>query len=197
MNATLRLFVVTFALVFASVFAHAGLVPITVYPSPVQFGTVADLSTSTLYIYLTNNTLDPATITAMSITGPNASSYALPSNSCITTIAANSTCNTSVTFTPSIVGSVNATLSIQVQGSSSLINVALEGTGSAAAPVVTTISPTSAYLNGPSFTLTVNGSGFVPGDTVYFGYSTSSLTTTYVSSTQLTAQVTASYLTYA
>ena len=196
MNASLRFFVVTFALVFASVFAHAGLVPITVYPSPVQFGTVADSSTSTIYIYLSNSTADPAVVTAMSITGANASSYALPNNSCITTIAVNATCSTSVTFTPSALGSINATLSIVVQGSSTPINVALEGTGSAPAPVVTTISPISAYLNSPGFTLTVNGSGFVPGDIVYFGYSSSSLTTTYVSSTQLTAQVTSSYLTY-
>jgi hypothetical protein len=37
------------------------------------------------------------------------------------------------------------------------------------------------------FTLTVNGSGFITGSTVYWG--TSALTTTYVSATQLTAQV--------
>jgi hypothetical protein len=54
-------------------------------------------------------------------------------------------------------------------------------------PTVTTISPTTAPSGGPSFTLTVNGSGFLNGAEVNFNGA--SLSTTFISSTQLTATV--------
>jgi hypothetical protein len=55
-------------------------------------------------------------------------------------------------------------------------------------PVIGGLSPAFADAGGAAFTLTVNGSGFISGSTVYWG--TSALTTTYVSATQLTASVT-------
>jgi hypothetical protein len=55
------------------------------------------------------------------------------------------------------------------------------------APFAGSISPAFASAGGAAFTLTVTGSGFVSGSTVYWG--TSALTTTYGSATQLTAQV--------
>ena len=54
-------------------------------------------------------------------------------------------------------------------------------------PLTSGISPAFTSAGGAAFTLTVNGSGFTSGSTVYWG--TSALTTTYVSATQLTAQV--------
>jgi len=55
------------------------------------------------------------------------------------------------------------------------------------APTITAISPNTAAWNGPAFTLTVNGSGFVSGSTVLWnGYPR---TTTFVSSSELTAQI--------
>jgi hypothetical protein len=57
------------------------------------------------------------------------------------------------------------------------------------APVIDSISPAFIDAGGAAFTLTVNGSGFIASSKVYWG--TSALTTTYVSATQLTAQVTA------
>jgi hypothetical protein len=57
------------------------------------------------------------------------------------------------------------------------------------APVISGISPVFVSAGGAAFTLTVTGSEFVSGSTVYWG--TSVLTTTYGSATQLTAQVTA------
>ena len=47
--------------------------------------------------------------------------------------------------------------------------------------------PTSAVPGGPSFRLTVNGTGFVSGATV--NWNSTALTTTFVSSSQLTATV--------
>jgi hypothetical protein len=54
-------------------------------------------------------------------------------------------------------------------------------------PVVSSISPAFTDAGGAVFTLTVNGSGFIASSTIYWG--ASALTTTYVSATQLTAQV--------
>ena len=65
----------------------------------------------------------------------------------------------------------------------------------AGTPTITTISPLTAYVNGASFTLTVIGTNFVSGAAVFMGYSGSPLTTTFVSSTKLTAEVPTSYLT--
>ena len=56
-------------------------------------------------------------------------------------------------------------------------------------PVLASISPLVTRAGGSVFTLTVNGSAFMPNSTVYWG--TTALVTTYVNATQLTAQVTA------
>jgi subtilase family serine protease len=61
---------------------------------------------------------------------------------------------------------------------------------STSAPAITSLSPSSATAGGASFTLTVNGSGFVSGSKV--DWNGTALTTTYVSSTQVTATVPAS-----
>src|SRR5712691_13109319 len=70
------------------------------------------------------------------------------------------------------------------------------GGGSAAppppppAPTISSISPTSANAGGPGFTLTVNGLNFVNGSTVRWGGSSRS--TTFSTSNQLTASISAS-----
>jgi len=69
-------------------------------------------------------------------------------------------------------------------GTSSAVTVTLPANPS---PVIGNLSPAFTSAGGAAFTLTVTGSGFVPGSTVYWG--TSALTTTYGSATQLTAQV--------
>lgn len=59
-------------------------------------------------------------------------------------------------------------------------------------PILTSISPTTANAFGPGFVLTVNGSNFVPESRVtLFGFPRP---TTFVSSTQLTAQISATDL---
>jgi hypothetical protein len=57
-------------------------------------------------------------------------------------------------------------------------------------PVLTSISPTSAVAGAPDFTLTVNGSSFISSSTVR--WNGADRTTTFVSSTQLTAAISAS-----
>jgi hypothetical protein len=57
-------------------------------------------------------------------------------------------------------------------------------------PEIGSMSPAYVSAGGTAFTLTVNGTGFISGSTVYWG--TTALATTYVSGTQLTASVPAS-----
>jgi YVTN family beta-propeller protein len=59
-------------------------------------------------------------------------------------------------------------------------------------PVISSMSPTSAVGGSASFTLTVNGSSFVSGSTVL--WNSTARTTTFVSSTQLTATILSSDL---
>ena len=87
----------------------------------------------------------------------------------------------SVTFTPTDnvdYSAVTATVTLTV-------NVPLNPV-----PFVGNITPAFAGAGGAAFTITVNGSGFLANSTVYWG--TSALTTVFVSSTELTATVTAS-----
>jgi hypothetical protein len=60
-------------------------------------------------------------------------------------------------------------------------------------PTTTSISPTFKTAGDPSFTITVNGTNFISGSTVYFN--TVPKVTTYINSTQLTAEILASDLT--
>jgi hypothetical protein len=86
----------------------------------------------------------------------------------------------SVTFTPTDnvdYSTVTATVTLTV-------NVPLNPL-----PFVGNITPAFANAGGAAFTITVNGSGFLANSTVYWG--TSALTTMFVSSTELTATVTA------
>jgi hypothetical protein len=57
-------------------------------------------------------------------------------------------------------------------------------------PVITSLSPTSATVGGATFTLTVNGTGFVSTSIVNFNGAAK--TTTFVSATQITASILAS-----
>jgi IPT/TIG domain len=59
-------------------------------------------------------------------------------------------------------------------------------------PAIASLSPSTVVLGGPAFTLTVNGSNFVTGATVYWNHV--SRVTQFVSSSQLTAAILASDL---
>jgi subtilisin family serine protease len=81
--------------------------------------------------------------------------------------------------------SVNS--SVIVSGSALLWTIGNSSLPNNPAPTVTSVSPTTVPLDGPSYTLTVNGTGFVPTSVVTFNLYDQP--TTYVSSTELTAQI--------
>ena len=59
-------------------------------------------------------------------------------------------------------------------------------------PGLTTLSPVFTSAGSAAFTLTINGSGFISGSTVYWG--STALTTQFVSASQITAQVPATQI---
>lgn len=63
------------------------------------------------------------------------------------------------------------------------------GTVAAGAPSISSLAPNSTAVGGTAFTLTVNGSGFTSGAVVYWSGTTR--TTTFVSSSKVTAAITA------
>jgi hypothetical protein len=193
MNNKLRLFVVGACLLFAWGVAQGGIIPISVFPDPGQFGTIAQNSTTVLTFYVSNSTANSVTVTSMTISGTNSGDFAFNGPTCLGTFAAGQTCQMNMTFTPLTMGNLTANLLIAVQGLKQPIAVPLQGNGGNPIPVITSLSPPSVYVNSPAFTLTVNGSGFVSGGVVYLN--NVALPTTYVSTTKLTAPVAASYLT--
>ncbi len=84
------------------------------------------------------------------------------------------------------------TASVTVAESAGTSQAATFTIGAAVAPVITSLSPTSATAGGAAFTLTVNGSNFVSGATVNWG--STALTTTFVNSGQIAAAVPASLI---
>ena len=63
-----------------------------------------------------------------------------------------------------------------------------------APPVITALNPVAAVQGGPSFTLTVNGTGFVSGAQIQWNGAV--LPTAFLSSTQLTASISSSMVAY-
>ena len=150
-----------------------------------------------------------ASASAPTVSGIGPASGSTSGGTSVTIIGTNFTSASSVSF-----GTV-AALSVTVNSATSITAIAPAGTGSvhvtvttsagisatssadlftystaASAPSVSGISPNSVPTGSADFTLTVNGSNFVPGATVLWNSTT--LTTTFVSSTQLQAAVPAS-----
>jgi hypothetical protein len=121
---------------------------VTVAPTTIAFGTLNINSTSPVTkVTLTNGKATALTITSVSLAGPNASDFAAAS-ACGASLAANTNCTISVTYTPTIVGAESATLSIVDSDSTSPQTVTLSGTGAAALPDFTISAlPTSATVS--------------------------------------------------
>ena len=99
-------------------------------PSALNFGSLATGSTSTAQtVTVSNPTGAAAPVTSIATTGDFAQS-----NTCGTSIAANSSCTVSVTFTPTASGSRTGTLTVNAGGTTS--TVSLSGTGIAPGPVL-------------------------------------------------------------
>jgi hypothetical protein len=92
-------------------------------------------------------------------------------------------------FTPSAMGNIAATLAITETGVKSPINIALEGTAGNPIPFVTSVSPPTIYVNSPTTTITIHGSGFLPSTQVSNEQTNTLLATTFVSASALRTQI--------
>jgi len=108
-------------------------------PTSVDFGSQPVGTTSNSWTITLNNTSSaPATFTSpLAITGPFSQT-----NTCGTTLAAYSTCNIVVSFTPIATGTATGQITALVNGIITPLTVALTGTGTSSTPVVI-FSPTS------------------------------------------------------
>jgi hypothetical protein len=105
-------------------------------PQPLDFGNLHVNTSKTLQLTVTNPSSAPFTVTGVSITGTNAADFS-QTNNCAT-VAGNSTCTISVTFTPGAMGGRSA--SLVVSNTYSQQSVSLSGTGTVA---VGSVAPTS------------------------------------------------------
>jgi hypothetical protein len=126
-----------------------------VFPPQTQ-GTTSQSQTLTLV-----SGVSPVTITSISLAGANSGDFAIVTNTCGATLAANSQCTITVDFTPSATGNRSAFLSIvdDVAGQlpQSLVASLSGSTSTAPDFSVTTTSPTASVSAGQSakFTLQV------------------------------------------
>jgi trimeric autotransporter adhesin len=163
---------------------------VTVYPNPVQFGFVALNSTGyPVSVYLTNTSATAVTISSITVSGTSSANFGFGTWTCVGTISGNQSCQMYMTFTPSALGTISASLLIAVSGVTTPISIPLQGTGGNPIPNVTSLSPPSVYANSPTTTVTINGSGFVSSSLAYLQNGNTPLPTTYVSATQIKTQV--------
>ena len=189
----LCLLVATSFLLVARISAQPEFVPIGVFPDPAQFGTVAQNSSLVLGISVNNLSASPVNITGMSITGPNASDFSFDGFECTGTLPVGQGCSMNLLFTPSGMGARSANMIINIQGLITPFTVPLLGTGGNPIPTITSVNPSAVYVNSPTTTVTVNGTGLVSTSFATFDFT--NLATTFISSTKLTAVVPASLLT--
>jgi uncharacterized protein (TIGR03437 family) len=88
------------------------------------------------------------------------------------------------------VGTPGVTVTNPAPGGGTTAPLTFNITASNPVPLITTLNPTAASAGGPAFVLTVNGSGFISSSVVRIAGNNRS--TTFVSATQLTAQILAS-----
>jgi hypothetical protein len=178
-------------LVFVAGLAEAATVPIAVFPSPIDFGTVPENSSQfNNFIFVSNSSTSSVVVTSMVLGGTNSADFAFTGPNCVGTISAGQSCQMGMSFTPGAMGARSASLVITYKGAGSPITIPLLGIGGNPVPVITATSPASVYAGSPGFAHTISGAGFLPSTTVTFNGSPRA--TTYISSTQITVSILAS-----
>jgi sugar lactone lactonase YvrE len=144
-------------------------------PNPLAFpGTSVGTAAATLPMTLSNPGSAALTITSISVTGTNASSFG-QSNNCGASLAAGASCTITVTFTPASAGSLAAAISVVDNATGSPHTAALTGTGTAPETAFT-----SSTLTFPS---TLVGTSATTQSTTLSNPGTAALTITSISVT--------------
>ncbi len=137
---------------------------VSIFPSTAIFSAVVGTTSPTQVFSIVNTGNQLLAINSISITGANASDFS-QTNTCQATLAPNTSCSVSITFTPATMGALTANLQISDNAPGSPQTLVLNGTGIAPAPAVT-FSPSSLSFpnttqgaSSASQTLTVISSG--------------------------------------
>jgi sugar lactone lactonase YvrE len=156
-------------------------------PSSLTYSATAGSTSAAQTATLTNSGAATLHISGITLTGGNASDFAIGANSCGATLAASASCSISVTFTPGSVASFTAAISVADDAAGSPQTSTLTGTGTAAlvaADFTVAATPASQSVpSGSAATYTVNlastggsftdavvltATGLPPGATVTF-----------------------------
>src|SRR5260370_1856493 len=109
----------------------------TIFPSTANFGAITVGGTSSTKLFSIVNIGDQTlSISSISITGPNASSFS-QSNTCASTLAPNANCTVSINFTPASTGALTGVLQVADNAPGSPQALTLSGTGVATTTAVT------------------------------------------------------------
>ncbi len=139
----------------------SGVAPVTFSSNSLSFGSLAEGNTSAARsVTVTNRTSTALSVGGIAATGP----FAMVSNTCGASIAANGNCSVGVTFTPTALGAATGALTFTDSAITSPQAVTLSGTGTA--PVTLSASSLSfsttavgSTSSAKSVTLTNNQSG--------------------------------------
>jgi len=129
-------------------------------------------------------------VAALNIASIAATGDAIQTNTCGATLAVGASCAIAIAFSPSAIGSRSGTVTVSDAAPDSPHVVAISGMGLAnPVPIVNQpLLPAAVQPGSPSLTLTVNGTGFVPGSVVYWNRGRRS--TQYNGKSQLLASLT-------
>ncbi|HEY2860622.1 MAG TPA: choice-of-anchor D domain-containing protein [Terracidiphilus sp.] len=118
---------------------------ITLTPAAVTFPgttTVGAIDATTESVTVKNTGTASATISGITITGTNATSFT-KTTSCGATLAASATCAVTITFKPTVTGTNSATLTVSDNAGSGTQTASITGTGAAAGGPAISLSTTS------------------------------------------------------
>jgi len=163
--------------------------PVSVSPLSLNFGSVKVGTNKSLTAVLTND--QSSTLTINSVTTASGTGEFTATQNCGTSRKSGWECTITVKFTPKALGAQTGTLTIQDSAGTQTVQLIAVNP----LPTITSLSPASATHGGAGFALTVNGTGYVSNSVVK--WNGSARATTYVSSTQVTAQITAADITKA
>jgi len=162
---------------------------VTLSTNSLSFGAVADGSSASRSVVVTNTGTAALTGIAVSLAGANSAEFA-ETSACPASLAAGSSCSISVTFKPVTAGSKSASLSIADNAAPSPQTVALAGTGAAPAPQIASVTPASVKVN-VATQLTIKGANFQKGFTAsYTAERAAPAALTFVSAADVTLTVT-------
>ena len=130
----------------ANVTVTAASAQVTLTPTTLTFTSPSGVTTAAQSVQLTNNGSAALSISGVTLTGANATSFA-QTNNCGTSVAVGGSCTIAVTFAPAATGSFSASVNIADSASSSPQSIALTGTGTAGATFTLTATPASQTVN--------------------------------------------------